>query len=132
MTAAHTPTSIECAGGLYTTANDMARGRDRPDRGALRLARYCRQQSERDFADPGRPDRYEACWPAFVTKHLESAHQVAVIAATSGPGAVLTSAPRPPSTPPVFGDKFHRFHMLRELASPTDCDIRDPPDRIWP
>ena len=25
MVAAHTPTSIECAGGLYTTANDMAR-----------------------------------------------------------------------------------------------------------
>ena len=25
MAAAHTPTSIECAGGLYTTANDMAR-----------------------------------------------------------------------------------------------------------
>jgi D-alanyl-D-alanine-carboxypeptidase/D-alanyl-D-alanine-endopeptidase len=25
MVTAHTPTSIECAGGLYTTANDMAR-----------------------------------------------------------------------------------------------------------
>ena len=25
MPAAHTPTSIECAGGLHTTANDMAR-----------------------------------------------------------------------------------------------------------
>src|SRR5262245_8531171 len=88
-----------------------------PDRDPLQLARHCREQRERDFADPGRPDRYEALRSDASDQCARQLHCLQICDRAFGEGAK-------PAHPDAVPAARHGGKMVRAIYRLHDGQVR--------